>query len=72
MLHTPTGAGRVVKKGIYARLALVLPDFTRRHRKALVFARAPWQPRRRGRAVWFPGLLQPMSVGTDNITYLDP
>jgi predicted RND superfamily exporter protein len=72
LLHTPTGAGKVVERSLYARLAEVLPDFTRRHRKGLVGA-ALLGSLLGGFALFgFPGVLKPMAVGTDTLTYLDP
>ena len=72
LLHTPTGAGRVVERGLYARLAEVLPDFSRRHRKLLVGLSVLGSLLGAAALFGVPGLLKPMAVGTDTATYLDP
>ncbi|HEX4384232.1 MAG TPA: MMPL family transporter, partial [Myxococcales bacterium] len=72
LLHTPSGAGKVVENSLYARLAEVLPDFSRKHRKALVGLALLGSAVGAIALFGLPGVVKPMSVGTDTATYLDP
>ncbi len=70
-LRTPTGRARVAAGGLYDRLTVALPRFTRQHRRALV-ASALLLCVAGGVALFgFFGWLSPMPVRVDSLTYID-
>lgn len=72
VLRTPTGVARVAGGGLYERLVEALPDFTFRHRRALVGAALLLCLAGAVALFGLPGRLAPMAVGTDTLTYIDP
>src|SRR3989449_803615 len=72
MLRTPTGTARVAGGKLYGRVAAAIPAFTRRYRRGLVAAVLLLCLAGVAALLGIPGLLSPMPVGIDSITYMDP
>ena len=71
-LRTPTGTARVASGGLYDRFTVALPGFTFRRRRALVVTALLLCAAGAGALFGIPGLLSPMPVRVDSLTYLDP
>ncbi|HEY2027904.1 MAG TPA: MMPL family transporter [Myxococcales bacterium] len=71
IFRTPTGKART-EAGLYERLAQFLPGFTFRHRWLFVGGAVLGSALGAAALFGIPGLLKPMSVGTDTATYIDP
>jgi predicted RND superfamily exporter protein len=71
ILRTPRGKPRA-EAGIYERLALFVPGFTLRHRWLFVVGALSGSALGALALFGIPGVLRPMSVGTDTATYIDP
>ena len=72
VLRTPTGTGRVAGGGLYDALVRALPEFTFRHRRALVGSALLICAAGAVALFGIPGRVRPMPVGTDTLTYIDP
>ena len=72
VLRTPTGATRVAGGKAYARLAAALPGFTLRQRRLLVTLALLVCAGGAAALFGIPGLLQPMPVSVESLTYIDP
>jgi len=72
VLRTPTRGGGGGGTGLYDRFAAVLPAFSFRHRRVLVSAALLVCIAGAGAVFGIPGRLEPMSVATDTLTYIDP
>ena len=72
LLRTPTGTAGAAEGGLYRRLAAKVPELAFRHRRVLVGAALLLCIAGAGALFGIPGLLRPMSVGVDTLTYMDP
>src|SRR5438445_3708929 len=72
VLRTPTGSAGARRSGLYQRVAAAIPAFTRRYRRGLVAAVLLLCLAGVAALLGIPGLLSPMPVGIDSITYMDP
>jgi len=72
VLRTPTGTARVAGGKLYGHVAAAIPAFTRRYRRGLVAAVLLLCLAGAAALLGIPGLLSPMPVGIDSITYMDP
>ncbi|HYR18174.1 MAG TPA: MMPL family transporter, partial [Myxococcales bacterium] len=71
VLRTPTGTAGASRSGLYQRVAAEVPAFAFRHRRRLVAAVLLLCVAGAAALFGVPGLLRPMSVGVDTLTYMD-
>ena len=72
VLRTPTQTGGAATGGRYDRVAAHIPQFTLRHRRLLVGTVLLFCAAGAVALFGIPGRVRGMSVGVDNLTYLDP